>query len=389
MRNVHDMDVACSAESTAVARERSDSPATDLACSDVHRAVIPLMRADDMASVRAIAREYSCLVLAVALGAWLLGDQGASVWLPPALRATLVALLVVVVAAVQHRMSALAHEASHFVLFRKPLANELVSDLLLLFPLMALTQRYRASHFGHHRFVNDPERDPDWMRLAAFEPMAFPIAKRRFWARYVLRALWPPAILRYLLGRAKAANLADSDSASQPIKSVYRASVAKRMRGAFWLLVLTLVHATGGWTLFALFWIFPLVTFYPLFMLLREIAHHANAPDDGLLTSSRLFEVHPVLGWAVFPYGQNFHLIHHLFASIPHHRLPRVHEILQRCALFRESVTVCRGYFFRRRGSDGPSVLDLLSRRPRSRSAVGDPVPNGELSGIDGTDFKN
>ena len=65
----------------------------------------------------------------------------------------------------QHRLSGLGHEGSHYALFRNRLANELASDLLCMFPLMAMTQRFRVTHLAHHQYLNDPERDPDNARL--------------------------------------------------------------------------------------------------------------------------------------------------------------------------------------------------------------------------------
>jgi fatty acid desaturase len=267
---------------------------------------------------------------------------------------------ITLVAVFQHRLSGLAHDASHYTLFRNRLVNELASDLLLLFPLLAMTQKYRAAHLGHHRFVNDPERDPDLVRLNYPEPQRFPICKPEFWFRYVIRSLWPPEVLRYLIGRAKAANL--GTGGSEKLRTVYRSRVARSLRGAYWLTVLTIVHASHAWPVFWLFWILPLLTVYPFLMQLREIAHHMNAPDDGELTNSRVFQVNPWLGAAVFPYGQAFHLTHHLFAMIPHYRIAQAHDVLRRYRPYREQVVVCRGYFFRRLGTTGPSVLDLLSR---------------------------
>ncbi len=107
------------------------------------------------------------------------------------------------VATSQHRLSGLAHDASHFTLFKNKLANERVSDLLLMFPLVAMTERYRAAHLGHHQFVNDPERDPDLIRLNAREPLLFPVSKLGFWRRHVVRGLGPPSILRSSSGGRK------------------------------------------------------------------------------------------------------------------------------------------------------------------------------------------
>jgi fatty acid desaturase len=342
----------------------------DLTWSQVHHALVPLMRADNRTNIRYIAREYALLALVMAgcVGvhrAWSAGS------LPTATFVPLAALGVLLVAAMQHRISGLAHEASHYVLFKHPLANELVSDLLLMFPIVAMTQKYRAAHFGHHRFVNDPLRDPDLIRLNHPVPQVFPMGKARFWFQYVVKALWPPTILAYLFGRAKAANL--GDPAGAPLKCVYRTRVARCLRGAYWLTAFGAVNVLHAWPIFLMFWVLPLLTAYPLLMQLREIAHHANAPDDGDLTNSRVFRVNPALAFAVFPYGQAFHLTHHLFAMVPHYRVAEADRILRRYRPYRERVVVCRGYFFRARGTDGPSVLDVISARGAPTAVLNPP----------------
>lgn len=344
----------------------------DLTWDEVHHALVPLMRADDRTNIRYIARDYAGLAAALLLGAGIHGSWAGGA-LPTLAFVPLAGLVVGLVATFQHRLSGLAHEASHYVLFRNRVANELASDLLLLFPLVAMTQKYRAAHLGHHRYVNDPERDPDLIRLNRPEPHHFPLSKPAFWRRYVLRALWPPSILRYLVGRARAANLGGGPQ-DVPLRNVYRSRVARTMRGAYWLSLLTTVHLTGSWSLFWLFWVVPLLTIYPLLMQLREIAHHSNAPDAGDLTNSRVFRVHPLLHFCVFGYGQDYHLTHHLFAMLPHYRLPEAHAILSRYLPYREQVVVCQGYFFRRRGTNGPSLLDLLSASPRVPSIYPEPV---------------
>lgn len=340
-----------------------DGRSDGLSRDEAHRALVPLMRVDNFTNVRCIALEY--LGLALVLGsagalqsAWAGGKVGWAGYLAAA------APLVVLAAVFQHRLSGLAHEASHGTLFRNRLANELVSDFLLMFPLVALTQKYRAAHLGHHRFVNDPGRDPDLVRLNHPEPHIFPVSKRGFWARYVVRALWPPSILRYLLGRALAANVGEDKRPE--VRPVYRTRVARCLRGTYWLSVLAVVNALHAWHVFFVFWVLPLLTVYPFLMQLREIAHHSNAPDNGDLTNSRVFEVNPLLEAAVFPYGQAFHLTHHLFSMVPHYRVAQAHQILLRSREYRESARVCRGYFFRRLGTDGPSVLDVLSEPGRT-----------------------
>ncbi|HEX8203471.1 MAG TPA: fatty acid desaturase, partial [Isosphaeraceae bacterium] len=196
----------------------------DLSWDEAYRALLPLMRPDDRTNIGSILREYALLIAvlagcASAFAGWSAGRFGTPAFVP------LAACGVVLVAVIQHRLSGLAHDASHYTLFKNKLANELVSDLFLMFPLVAMTQAYRAAHFGHHQYVNDPERDSDLVRLNQPVPHTFPISKARFWLRYVVKGLWPPAILRYLFGRARAANL--GGTSGPPLRTVYRTRVAR------------------------------------------------------------------------------------------------------------------------------------------------------------------
>jgi fatty acid desaturase len=331
----------------------------DLTWEETHHLLVPLLRADNHTNIRFILGEYVGLLAALSgcvwvYTSWSAGHLATAVFLPVAV------LGVVVIAAFQHRLSGLGHEGSHYALFRNRLANELVSDLLCMFPLMAMTQRFRITHLSHHQFLGEAERDPDVRRLYFdSDRYPFPMSKATFWHRYVVMSLWPPLLMKYLFGQAKNANAAAG--ASEP-RCVYRFRVGRCMRGAFWLPTLALVHLTGSWPIFFLFWVTPLLTFYAFFMQLREIAHHSNA-SAGEFGHSRNFHCNPIFNWCIFPYGQDYHLTHHVFGLIPHFNLAKAHEILLRYRPYREQAISCYGYFFPRLGSRGPTVLDVLSRR--------------------------
>ncbi|HEU5119013.1 MAG TPA: fatty acid desaturase [Isosphaeraceae bacterium] len=346
----------------------------DLTWKEAYHQVVPLMRVDNRKNIRYILLEYSAMVLVLGIcsWSWFAFQQGRLTGLGffPIALAGMFAM-----GALQHRLSGLAHDASHYTLFRNKLANELASDILLMFPIFAMTQKFRNSHLGHHRFVNDPVMDPDVVRLNAPEPQRFPVSPRGFVFRYVVKALWPPSLLRYLFGQAKGANARVSGGV-QDVRAPYRFRVGRVMRGTYWLSVLTMVHALHAWPIFFLFWVTPLLTFYPMLMQLREIAHHSNAPDDGRFTNSRVFFVNPILDACVFPYGQAFHVTHHLFAMLPHHQMLNAHRALMRFPAYRDQVVICRGFFFRTPGTNGPSVVEELARTPRPGDLLWDGPPS-------------
>src|SRR6516225_6844334 len=62
-------------------------------------------------------------------------------------------LAIILVGAGQHRLTTLGHEASHYMLFRNRLLNELASDFFCLFPVWSTTHHYRLQHLAHHQFA--------------------------------------------------------------------------------------------------------------------------------------------------------------------------------------------------------------------------------------------
>jgi hypothetical protein len=112
---------------------------------------------------------------------------------------------------------------------------------------------------------------------------------------------------------------------------------------------------------FALLWVLPLFTTFPLFMILRQWVQHGNG-GRGRLTNTRVFLVNPLARYAIFPWGMDYHLPHHLFASVPHYRLKTLHELLQRRdAEYAREGLVVEGYFLSPGESNGnPTVLDVL-----------------------------
>ena len=72
-----------------------------------------------------------------------------------------------------------------------------------------------------------------------------------------------------------------------------------------------------AWIYYGLLWIVPLFTTFPLFMIMRQWVQHGNA-DRGRYTNTRVFLVNPLIRYAMFPFGMDYHLPHHIYASVPH-----------------------------------------------------------------------
>jgi fatty acid desaturase len=127
--------------------------------------------------------------------------------------------------------------------------------------------------------------------------------------------------------------------------------------GLAWLTV-----ATGHWVAvyYLAYWLVPLLTSFAFFMILRQWVQHGNG-DRGWLTNTRIFFVHRLLNFSVFPIGQDYHLPHHLFATVPHYRLRRLHMALLAYPEYRDEAVEVHGYFHSpERPQVHPTVVDVL-----------------------------
>ncbi|SDO66605.1 Fatty acid desaturase [Filomicrobium insigne] len=122
-------------------------------------------------------------------------------------------------------------------------------------------------------------------------------------------------------------------------------------------------YYSGGmpmWGYFGLFWILPLFSTFPLFMILREWVQHGNA-DRGRYTNSRIFLVNPFVRYAVFPFGMDYHLPHHLMAAVPHYKLKGLHELLlEKDAQYSSRAQVVEGWSLHKGTQDNPTIVDVL-----------------------------
>ena len=176
----------------------STQPVASTTNRDLNARIRSLRELDDHTNVLHLAREYlTALAIVASTIAFLEFREGFGIH--PIWRLPVVGLAMALIGAVQHRLAGLGHEASHYILFKGRVRNELLSDLLCMFPIFATTQQYRLVHFAHHQYTNDWDRDPDLMNIGRHKLMhCFPMTRKQFVYNYFVRFLWPPTLLAYL-----------------------------------------------------------------------------------------------------------------------------------------------------------------------------------------------
>lgn len=216
---------------------------------------------------------------------------------------------------VQAALFAPAHETMHQTAFASRRANAVVGWLASC-PSLLNAQFYTAFHLAHHRHTQVPGRDPE---LAIADPTNL--------RSYVLRIAGIP-FWRLRLGVIR--DCWRGDLSGHPYVAPAAAPVIIRSVRAMSLLMAGGAVASGvvfGWTTPFLFWIGPqLLGQIPLRAYL--MAEHTGCTQDrNGLTNTRTTLTNAAV--RLLMWDMPFHAEHHLYPSIPFHRLRDAHAMIR------------------------------------------------------------
>jgi fatty acid desaturase len=235
-------------------------------------------------------------------------------------------LSVVVIGTRQHALFVIAHDSAHYLLYERRWLNDLAGRACAMLQGLSMCT-YRVIHRLHHNNLYG-ELDPDTALHGGYP------RGRTYLIKKLLKDLsgftaWKT--YAYFLGGAPALNTATNvtirplDDTSEKLRNE-----ARRDRNAviaFHLIVL-LIFALSGYLLqYLVLWILPLATVVQAILRLRAISEHGATTDfSSPLTAARTNIVPAWLAWLIFPHGVNYHIEHHLYASVPHYNLRHLHR---------------------------------------------------------------
>ncbi len=183
------------------------------------------------------------------------------------------------------------HDAMHGVAHRNRTVNAWLGRVAG-FALMLPYPLFRAAHLAHHTHTNDPERDPDIM-----------VAYRPAWLRPVWFLLTPAHYRRIVYGTGPL-----RDAAARREAFATEALLLASMGAA--------VALGHGMTLLQL-WVIPAVlAILWLALAFDLLPHHPHT------TRERYYDTRAYPGRFLNAVllGQNYHLVHHLWTTIPWYR---------------------------------------------------------------------
>jgi fatty acid desaturase len=206
------------------------------------------------------------------------------------------------------------HETIHRTAFRSRALNDTVAIVCGL-PLLLPPIWFRHFHFSHHRWTQDPLRDPELNppRPANVRAWYWHISGLPYW----IAAL--SGLVVHARGRVSEPYITPRDHAA-----VVREA---RIFVAVYLATIGLAVTTGWLTWLLLFWIVPVLLTQPALRLYLLAEHGACAPTSDMLCNTRTTISNPVVRFLAW--NMPYHAEHHAFPGVPFHALPVLHRELE------------------------------------------------------------
>jgi fatty acid desaturase len=205
------------------------------------------------------------------------------------------------------------HEATHRTAFASRWPNAMVAWVGALV-LMLPPEYFRLFHFTHHRFTQDPARDPE---LAQPPPASL--------AAY----LWRMSGLPYWRDRLTVTlRHALTGSVTEPFVPVQaRAAVVREARllwGCYLLVLAGSLYLGRADAL--IYWVVPALLGQPFLRLYLLAEHFGCALSDDMLANTRT--THTNAAVLLLAWRMPYHAEHHAFPSVPFHRLADLHALI-------------------------------------------------------------
>ena len=239
-------------------------------------------------------------------GGWLILATRGSWWVVPAL---------VWQGLVVNALFGAMHESVHYGSFR----TRWLADLLAFFSGAAILQNaafYRHYHMAHHRYTQDPDRDPEL--ITSVTP--------RTWRQY----LWRVSAIPFVRLRVRDIFLFPFGFRGQTAY-IHSSAWPEIRRWGRWLLAFYAVLLAGSlWfqtTVLLWVWVLPLLCGLP-FLRLYLLCEHTLCPhsDDGF-ANTRTTLSNPLVRFLMW--NLPYHAEHHLLPNIAFHHLPEAHRHLR------------------------------------------------------------
>lgn len=204
----------------------------------------------------------------------------------------------------------LLHETTHKTPFASLWLNEAVMHVcgfLVLLP----PEWFRYFHFAHHRFTNDPDKDPELEEEKATTRGGY------LW-RLTGLPVWRSHISQIVKNAAS-----PSQDSFLPEGRKSRVLIEARIMVTLYLGVIIALFLGQYWLFWC--WLGPALLGQPFLRLYLMAEHGRCPPVANMLENTRTTYTNRIIRWIAW--NMPYHAEHHAWPTVPFHKLPDLHAI--------------------------------------------------------------
>ncbi|MGE6632149.1 guanitoxin biosynthesis L-arginine gamma (S) hydroxylase [Bacillus sp. NPDC077027] len=295
----------------------------------------PLYKSNNYRGIIGLLYDYVMIAIAILLGEYHAGFY---------------ALSVLIIGSRQRALATILHDASHLCLAKNKTLNRLLGTYFSGYLIGQEFHIYRDSHVkGHHMHLGDPNKDPDYQYH--LEVGLYRLKNsQHFLIKYVLKPLFLINIFSYALYVFKHRMMQFRK---------YPKHYAQMIM--MWLIISAVLLYFHLFLYVILYWIIPYFTAFMVIGWFIEIAEHYPLVLDNKksiqMTRNRFS--HWIEAFFLSIHAENYHLTHHLQASIPYWNIAKAHQIMMKDAKYEELNQKMGGVFISSNRNE-PLILDLI-----------------------------
>lgn len=300
--------------------------------------LIELRKLDNWHCIVAVLYDYFVIAISIAL-------SFISPWFYP--------ITLLLIGSRQRALATVLHEAVHCCIAKSRKLNHFVGTFLSGYLIFQEYNTYRDTHVKqHHAYLGDPSKDPDY-HYHLSEQIYMPRSGKAFLKRYILK----PALLiktgSYFWYMLK--------NRMKPSKKYLNSFLVMY---TYWAVILGASYFFNILHYVVLFWLIPIVTTSAIIGWFNELSEHyplvGKYNTDIHMTRNRFS--HWLEHFIFNTHEENYHLIHHLYATIPFWNLKKAHEVLCQDPEYNRLNKKMGGIFWS--NNDNPSLVQQLVSTP-------------------------
>ncbi|MFT5111545.1 MAG: fatty acid desaturase [Parasphingorhabdus sp.] len=211
------------------------------------------------------------------------------------------------------------HETIHRTAFQQRKVNDVVAFGIGLVLFLG-ANHFRRFHFDHHRYTQDPRRDPE---LAGKNVSSM--------ANYLL---YLSGILFWKGAFTTLINCALGKADSSYITAVSKTGIIKEAR--ILLLVYGVLFLSGivDQRALLIYWLIPMVLAQPFWRGWLLAEHTGCEQSSDMYANTRTTFTNPLTQF--FLWNMPFHVEHHAYPAVPFYQLPALHKLIKTRILYSE-----------------------------------------------------